>query len=347
MTRALLLPVVLVVAALLLPVPAGAAKYHRYFGDLHSHTSDSDGRGTPAQAFAAARAAGADFLAVADHTGWFGADTWAAQKAAAVAATTTDFAAIDGYEATLAWGHVNVYGAGVMPTDAELAEMDASSPTSLYDWLALHPGAVAQWNHPAWKSREFDGFAGLTVERRAVMGAIEIVNADFSYEASYARALDRGWRIMPTANSDTHRADWISGYRPRTVLLATELTPDALVEALAARRGYATTVPDLRVGFRGNGKIMGSTLSQPRRIAFTVRVADPGADRRGDRLRGVALVSDGGRVVRRLRCTGHSVDWSPVVRPSAAAGGAHYFFLRVSSASGRVAWTAPIWTDFP
>ena len=50
---------------------------------------------------AAARAAGADFLAVADHTGWFGADTWAAQKAAAVAATTTDFAAIDVLEAIL------------------------------------------------------------------------------------------------------------------------------------------------------------------------------------------------------------------------------------------------------
>ena len=71
----------------MLTAPAGATQYHRYFGDLHNHTGDSDGQGTPAQAFAAAKAAGADFLAVTDHTGWFGADRWAAQQAAAAAAT--------------------------------------------------------------------------------------------------------------------------------------------------------------------------------------------------------------------------------------------------------------------
>jgi len=42
--------------------------YHFFVGNLHSHTSYSDGVGTPAQAYAHARdTAGIDFLAVTDH----------------------------------------------------------------------------------------------------------------------------------------------------------------------------------------------------------------------------------------------------------------------------------------
>ena len=108
------------------------------------------------------------------------------------------------------------------------------------------------------------------------MGAIEVLNAYFRYETSYVKALDRGWRVMPSANSDTHRA-------------GLDLRPSSADRAPCARssrrlrsskrcgraRGYATAISDLRVTFRGNGEVMGSTLSQPRRIAFTVRVSDP------------------------------------------------------------------------
>jgi len=38
-----------------------------YFGNLHSHTSYSDGSGTPEQAYAHARRAGLDFLAITEH----------------------------------------------------------------------------------------------------------------------------------------------------------------------------------------------------------------------------------------------------------------------------------------
>ena len=38
-----------------------------YFGLLHSHTSFSDGQGTPDDAYAMARAAGLDFFAVTEH----------------------------------------------------------------------------------------------------------------------------------------------------------------------------------------------------------------------------------------------------------------------------------------
>lgn len=345
--RVVLLSAVLVTTLAGSAAAAQAAQYHPYFGDLHTQTGDSNGRGTPAQAFAAAKAAGADYMAVTDHAGRFDAGQWEAQRAAAAAATTADFAALNGYEVTMGWGHVNVYNETFLPTVAELEAM-AAAPSSLYDWLVQHPGAIAQWNHPTYKSNDFSDFADLTPERRAVMCAVEVQNDGHLYESSYAKALDRGWEVMPSADSDTHEADWISGHPERTVLLADRLTPAALIEALQARRGYATAISDLRVMFRGNGAIMGSTLAEPRRITFTMHVSDPRPRRAYDSLRRVALVSDGGKVVAQKRVAGYAAAWSPTVTTSTAVpGGAQYFFLRVSTASGPCAWTAPIWTGMP
>lgn len=41
---------------------------NHYFGDTHSHTSYSDGTGTPADAFYARDTAHIDFLAITDHS---------------------------------------------------------------------------------------------------------------------------------------------------------------------------------------------------------------------------------------------------------------------------------------
>ncbi len=48
-----------------------------YHGDLHNHTSYSDGSGTPQQAFASAIANGLDFLAVTDHSYAMSDPEWA------------------------------------------------------------------------------------------------------------------------------------------------------------------------------------------------------------------------------------------------------------------------------
>jgi hypothetical protein len=80
--RALVLTFLIVTAAMLVVPSVGgnisanvssgkpAPGYNLYFGDLHSHTGYSDGYGTPAEAYAAAIAGGADFFATTDHTKW-------------------------------------------------------------------------------------------------------------------------------------------------------------------------------------------------------------------------------------------------------------------------------------
>src|SRR5919204_2875524 len=70
------------------PRPQGlTTSYQLYFGDLHTHTGYSDGVGTPRDAYAAAIAAGADFLATTEHDSYgvygISPDEWQDNLAAA------------------------------------------------------------------------------------------------------------------------------------------------------------------------------------------------------------------------------------------------------------------------
>jgi hypothetical protein len=69
-------------------------------------------------------------------------------------------------------------------------------------------------------------------------------------EDSCVRAPDDGWHMMPSANSDTHNADWIVGRDMRTVLLAERLTPtdlDAVVRSLVLGPAAGTQTATRRV----------------------------------------------------------------------------------------------------
>jgi hypothetical protein len=345
-------------------VPSGDG-YQLYFGDLHAHTSYSDGaRGTtPADAFEAARLAGADFMATTDHQGSLTSTAWAATLADAAAANAAypgEFVAMPGYEAwVVGIGEINVFNTPDWPKGPTGRGADKAnsghhgnrwlSLPEMYDWLAEEPGAVGQWNHPTAyagvSSEDFTGYAGWSEARDAGMGMIEVFN-DVVYESSYVAALDAGWHVMPTANSDTHAADWIKGSDVRTVLLAPSLTPADLYAAMRAGRGYATLDKNLEVRFSVDGAMMGSLLdAPPAAVTVRVRVDDPDAAAE-DEVTRIEIVTDGGVVLASQPVSGTSVDWNADIDASTA----RYLYARVSTASGvdglpgPTAWTAPVWT---
>jgi hypothetical protein len=345
------------------PPPPAPPAYNLYFGDLHAHTAYSDGASgtTPWDAFAVGRDAGADFMALTEHysatntyEAWTMDETeWADLKAAAAYYTSNSFVAIPAYEFYLAAhsGEFNVFNVRDLPP-----KMEITGPQRLglfFDWLIQQPGGVAQFNHPTYVTDEFNDFTGQSAARDEGMGMVEVYNDEF-FEESYVKALDVGWHVMPTANSDTHEADWIWGRDMRTVLLAKSLTAPDLYAAMRAQRGYGTLDKNLSIRFSVNGSVMGSTLAGTA-SAYTadVKIWDPDAlaGRASDAVTLVEVVSDGGAVVRSYK-------------PSAAAGtktitwtakglpvNARYFWVRVSTASddvsgvpGVTAWTAPVWT---
>ena len=347
------------------PTPTGPAAtgYDLYFGDLHAHTGYSDGASgtTPWDAFPVGRDSGADFMALTEHystsnayEAWTMDETeWADLKKAAAYFTSSSFVAMPAYEFYLVAhsGEFNVFNVSELPP-----KMEILGPERLglfYDWLAQQPGGAGQFNHPTYVGDEFNDFAGQSVARDAGMGMVEVYNDGFT-EGSYIKALDAGWHVMPSANSDTHEADWIWGRDMRTVLLAQKLTAADLYAAMRAQRGYATLDKNLGVRFSVNGGVMGSTLSgAASSYTAEVKISDPDAlaGRPADAVTLVEIVSDRGVVVRSLRPSAaagsRSITWTVKGLPTTAG----YFWVRVSTASddvnmrpGVTAWTAPVWT---
>jgi len=330
--------------------------YNPYFGDLHTHTAYSDAwEGTPWDAFAAAKAAGADFMATTDHEFYLSPEEWADTLLAADSYTSKTFVAMAGYEYWMTGsGEVNVYNTPNFPPEINdpanhgnpgtHASRWGSLPT-FYDWLAGQSGAIGQWNHPTYVTRNFIDYAYLTEKHDKAMGIIEVYNWKYT-EPSYIMALDKGWHVMPSANSDTHSPDWISGSEVRTVLLAPSLTPENLYAAMSAGRGYATLDKNLQISYTLNGLVMGSVLATVTDTSVaSIHIEDPDGTP-SDAITLVEIVSDGGIVVASIPTSGNVVDLNVQLNSDSA----HYYYLRVTTASnldgvpGVTAWTAPVWT---
>lgn len=345
------------------PTPV-ASPYKLIRGDFHSHTDYSDGtQGTPATAYAMAKAAGAGFYATTDHNYMIKDEEWAATLQEAAAATTSSFVAIAASEYWVAsgFGEVLIYnttndylenqgkfqtGQGTQVSNAELGGF-------IYNWIN-EKGGIGAWPHPT-KYGDQAKFTGWTPTNDRVMAGLEIHNYAYvpsgihDFEPSFIEVLDKGWHVMPMANSDTHYGGWYRDQPIRTALYATGTTKAAVFEALMARRGYAALDTNLVVAYSLNNAIMGSNLNTPNATSFTanIQVSDPD-NIASDNILKVELVSNGGQVVASINTNSTNVTWSPTVTSSTS----NYYYVRVTTASdsasneapGVTAWTAPVWT---
>lgn len=329
----------------------GEGEWNFYFGQLHAHTLDSDGLGTPAQAYAAAKAAGLDFFAVTDHshsfendelgaTGTEGASlsaTWEAGQAAALAATDDTFAALYGYEMT--WdrihtiGHINTF---FTPGWQSKNQEGFASLGSYCEALSTVPGSVSQFNHPDPQWGDFGRFQSYDPAQDAVIQLIEVgsESGTTAYEY-YGLALDAGWHLAPTNSEATHNGQFAAS-SVRTVVLAKELTPESLQDAMLNHRVYATEDADLKILYTMNGQIMGSVMPEGEELTVDVSLSDPTDGAIGT----VEVISHGGKSIKTLMVSEGKAALSFSVNP-----GSSYYYLRVTQPDGETAVTAPIWVD--
>lgn len=352
-----------VLALFLLSTPAtGIAPPGLVFlrGDLHAHTCYSDGEGTPAQAFALAKAqTGLDFFAVTEHSEWlefpFCADAacaltpldcfasplperteWDDVLAQAEAATDGDFIALRGFEWSHPhWGHMNVVG-----SSRYLSFLATPAMPAFYAWLALPPpvggsDGVASFNHPGREAGMFDGFAHSDLGEPEVQ-LLEVYNRGNLYEAQYYEALDAGWMVAATGVSDSHSPQAWLRVRGQTVVLAEERTRAGVLGALDAMRTFATNDPDLEVVLRVNGALMGSTAPAGPFVQVEVRVRDP-----SDGVARVTLLTRGARVAASLDAGGvNDLTWSFQLPPPEPPDA--WFVAKVEGWDGQTAHTAPV-----
>ena len=193
-----------------------------------------------------------------------------------------EFIAVPGIEwgTTATGNHLNLFGIDALPPDTILdAEYD-----ELLAWAAAHAD-FAQFNHPAsWRTAQhrnqavgnfgenlfattaaFAQAANATVRTCSVIstvpgghisGALRHSEAKTHRDVSdknfreFTRFLNAGLRLAPAANQDTHWRNWGTVTASRTAVWATTPTYEGFVEAVKARRVYATEDDELAVAFQ-------------------------------------------------------------------------------------------------
>lgn len=334
--------------------PAGPGLF---FGQLHSHTADSDGYGTPAEAYTyAATVAGLDFLAVTDHSNSFDgakegvlsqdassvSEKWRLGREAALAATTGNFLALYGFEMT--WhnglGHISTFFTpGFQSSKQSDFTNYATALERYYQTLATVPGSVSQFNHYSTFYGEFENFAHHSVEADAAMALLEVVSEGAKSYDAYTMALDAGWHVAPTNNQNNHNGAWGTADSGRTVVYAEALTEEAFAAALRARRVYATEDTDLEILYKLDGYLFGSMLTN-RRVGETVNLTASLSDFSDGTVGTVEVIVDGGKVAASKDVSAAFGDISFTL-PSTY----RYYYLRITQPDGDIAVTAPVWIE--
>lgn len=301
-----------------------------YWGDLHSHTSVSDGRMRPDEAYAYARdIAKLDFFALADHLEKVDPAEWRESvRAATLAHQEGIFVAFPGLEWSKSVGHMCVYDPAGFTWPEDLADFYTFAPANC---------ALAKFNHPGWRDTTFNDFA----YSEDGDSAIQLMEVRSDGEMGwFIKALDLGWHLAPDGSDDTHREQWGTS-NLWTVALAPGLSRDAIIDALKSRHCYSTRDRNCRLTFTLNQAVMGDIVDEPVASAtVTIVVDDPDE---GDLTRSIELYGDG-KLLRSDQPEATARRWSMTLMPEP---GRHYYFVKVTQADGNLLYSAPIWITTP
>ncbi len=347
------------------PLVVGGDRLRVLWGDLHGHSGLSDGTGSPRDYFAYAReVAGLDLVALTDHDHWgmeplaLHPELWEEiRRETGRFHEPGRFVTLLGFEWT-SWvqghRHVLYFDEPGEPHEPERAVEVLSSLDRRYDtppelWRALRGrpaltfahhsagGPVAtNWDYPP------DPVLEPVTEIVSVHGASEAPDAPWPiYSAvpgNYVRdALDRGYALGFIGSGDGHDghpglAHLAAGSGGLAAILAEELTREAVLDALRARRVYATNGPRIVLRLSLAGRRMGSELP-------------PAASAE---LRGVAIapaplarieVVRSGAVTWAHDCEGRR-SCSFAAGLSELSRG-EYVYVRALQADGGAAWSSP------
>ena len=218
-------------------------------GNLHGHSTHSDGSSTPAEAVQLYKGAGYDFTCLSDHL-WTDRRYASETMNDATALDQDDFITVisaelhclgKAYDQDGVW-HIVANG---LPADFTVANNTETGPELVR--RAVDAGAYVTIAHPEWYSMTTEEALSLA---EAGAHGVEIYNhscfvgsARSSGIATVDQLLNDGYRMSLTATDDSHQIphDAFGGW---VEVGAASLTSDAIVAALKAGDFYASTGPD-------------------------------------------------------------------------------------------------------
>lgn len=359
----------------LLSMTGSAQTYHYYFGNIHAHSSYSDGNkdkaashaATPADDFRfAKKSQHFDFLGISEHNhSQAGMQLSNFAKGLADADAQNEdgcFVALYGMEYGVIsnGGHVVIYGMNKL-IGWEPENYDVLSPksdyTSLFKILAEHPGAFATLAHPAPTdynkliTSEYN-----PVTDRAVCGVAISSGPAFSektdysdrppmsYLSYYKRLLSLGYMVSPTMDHDNHNTTFGRISHNRTVVLARSLNRDSIMAAYRAGRFYASEDWDTEVDFTINSVPMGGYVKGQQVLNVSLKVHDPDGDDRTKSIRLLYGKPGSGVIPKVIKSVNHAETllWKQTLN----SGDAYYYYAEIVQADGDRIYTAPIWAKY-
>ncbi len=265
----------------------------------------------------------------------------------------------------LEWGVINNGGhMNILNTNELLAwEVNASGQligdtlTAKGDYAGLYTlmaqkGWVGQFNHPASSGQFLVGGVplGYTPDGDTAMALCEVLNTSAfstnttetetgrsSYEGACKKALEAGFHVAFVTNQDNHCANWGASYTNRTGVLiptGTPLSSASFIDAVKARRVFATMDKDSQLVLTANGHVMGERFTNSGPLQLVANYASTTG-------RSAATVSIVEGVPGR---NGTATELSNLADVTTTPSvGEHYYFAKITQDDGKILWSAPIW----
>ncbi len=284
--------------------------YQAFFGNVHSHSTYSDGKvsdtnlpsASAEQAFSYARdIAGLDFLAVTDHNHHQAGmslshfqllidDSFASNN-------DENFVSLFGIE----WGNIetgghviyyeipklfgwqqNLYHQYVGIKDyhglASLIQQEIMSNSQNGFLLLAHPNPddYEQLLESSYNQAMDEAISLIQVKNGPAYSEREDYKhaSDKEYEDIFFKALSLGYHVSPTADQDNHNGNWGTTNSQRTVVWANSLTRDNILDALKNGRTYAAEDKNLVLKFSVENCIMGSSIQKIENFPLSVAIQD-------------------------------------------------------------------------
>lgn len=359
-------------AVCLISLQLRAQTLNYYFGNIHSHTSYSDGNKdsatslltTPLQAFNYAnQSQHIDFYGISEHNHFSAGMRSPLMYRQGIADANTanadgSFVALYGMEwgVISGGGHAIVYGIDSL-VGWDLSDYDIfvaqNDYASLWKLINKKLGAFAYLAHP--QSTDYTNLFTTTVNASAdsaIVGLAMRSGPAFSTNTSYSNpatgtymtryndALKRGYHVGVGIDHDTHNSVFGRQSAGRLVVMAPSLTRTNILDGFKNMRFYASDDWNVKVNFTVAGQPMGSIFTHAGSAAISVTVTDPD----GENTSSIAVYSGvPGSGTAPTVLTSNTNSNTLAFTHNLANLATNYYYVQITQADGNVIWTSPIW----
>lgn len=350
-----------------------AQTYNHYFGNIHAHSSYSDGNQDsstsmmtkPLQDFNYAKnAQHIDFYGISEHNHFSAGMTSPVNyhrgiADANLATVNGTFVALYGMEwgVISGGGHVIVYGYDSLigwdnnDYDVYVAQNDYAG---LWKKINEKQTAFGYLAHPASTdySNLFTNAVNLSADNAIVglaarSGPASSTNTSYSnpstgnYINRYNDALKRGYHLGVGLDHDTHNSNFGKQTAGRMVVLAPSLTRNDILEAIRKMRFYSSDDWNVKVNFTIFNKPMGSTLTHTGTPTLVASVVDPDVAETVSSIAVYYGVPGSGANATLLTTVTNTSNLS--YPHFTTNNSSYYYYLKITQNDGNIIWTSPIW----